>query len=903
MNGETREIKGHVFYNGRLMTKEEYETGVEDYCGEKITHQEADRRRRARSAVGESGEQNQPVPASPEDLPDKENQAAIGKADIGADGGVGSPDEENEKSAESPIPEALDGCRFVKIQSREKRAFEKGWPTSKNYGRTDPEILDHIAGGGNYGVMPTGGVCILDADEPLKMMHLGLLELFAGTYTVRTGGEGMKFHFYFRCEGLTEKVPFHELDTGVHLGEVYGSGASAYCVGPGSVHPSGRSYTVQKDAPLKEIPLDALDEAFFSKVKCSRNPQTPEQAAQPVRRPGPAIRGIAAPLAGTISDQLGLRCEQFLAPENSKQSGHEIIGGHPIHGSETGTNLAINTLKNSWTCRRCNSGGGPLEALAVAKGIIRCDETRPGCLDTHWPEIFDALRSMGYNVATRGDTRKGIVLQHAKDPIHPDELKATLSCIARSMRDRGIHMNDALEKVTKINGSRRVEAPMKAEDVLALVEEAYKAVTFEEARRQAEINRKTPDDLKDIADQILQNGKVLPYFRDVYETIHSGDIPLLDAILCGKSAQFCLNGNGIQPGANGPLGSGKTSGIRAALHLMPPEQVFETSLSNKALFYDDRLRPGSIIFSDDTILDEDLLATMKRAMSNFQRPTEHLTVERGKDQNRSRSLFFPPRMMFIFTTIADAGDDQLNDRLYRLSTDPNPEADKNYEIFLMDRVADGREEFPVTEEVLVCWEIIRDITGHTFRVRIPWSHRVKFLDRSRRRNMGSFFDFVMASAILNYRKRPQAPDPEHLDENGILLEATIEDFEIAKEIFRYNQDTRAYDLTKEEQTLLDWIVREAGDVGIPEPDIIKRFKSRGKAWSRGKIRGILYGYRDRGGLLRKVPGMWSEQQILATSDTKKRAVTVIFAPATVGTKLQDFDDWVRMEDPPEEGVS
>lgn len=58
--------------------------------------------------------------------------------------------------------------------------------------------------------------------------------------------------------------------------------------------------------------------------------------------------------------------------------GNEYRGSHPVHGSTSGENFNINTSKNTWHCFRCNSGGGPLSAIAVKEGLIDCANSRPG---------------------------------------------------------------------------------------------------------------------------------------------------------------------------------------------------------------------------------------------------------------------------------------------------------------------------------------------------------------------------------------------------------------------------------------------------------------------------------------------------------------------------------------------
>ncbi|MCK9327548.1 MAG: YfjI family protein, partial [Bacteroidales bacterium] len=91
--------------------------------------------------------------------------------------------------------------------------------------------------------------------------------------------------------------------------------------------------------------------------------------------------------------QLNLTVSMFLMPDKPRRrSNGEDEGIHPVHGSETGSNLVISADNQKWYCRRHGTGGGPLEALAVAEGIIACEDVVPGCLDVHWRAIFKALR-------------------------------------------------------------------------------------------------------------------------------------------------------------------------------------------------------------------------------------------------------------------------------------------------------------------------------------------------------------------------------------------------------------------------------------------------------------------------------------------------------------------------------
>jgi len=66
--------------------------------------------------------------------------------------------------------------------------------------------------------------------------------------------------------------------------------------------------------------------------------------------------------------------------ELARKSDDEVCGSHPVHGSDTGTNVAIHPADQVWHCFRYSSGGGPLDFLAVCAGLLACEHAKPGGL-------------------------------------------------------------------------------------------------------------------------------------------------------------------------------------------------------------------------------------------------------------------------------------------------------------------------------------------------------------------------------------------------------------------------------------------------------------------------------------------------------------------------------------------
>ncbi len=157
------------------------------------------------------------------------------------------------------------------------------------------------------------------------------------------------------------------------------------------------------------------------------------------------------------------------------------------------------------------------------------------------------------------------------------------------------------------------------------------------------------DEIEREALKILTEGDPLAHFRKAFALLHSGDTDVLDVFVLAGCAQAALTCQGIQPAIAGHKGSGKTTAATAALHLFPEEFVVSTTFSSKALFYDENLQPGCVIFSDDTTLPPDLEGLVKRAMSSFQTGTKYMTVMKEGGKNASKTLFMPERTVFVFT--------------------------------------------------------------------------------------------------------------------------------------------------------------------------------------------------------------------------------------------------------------
>lgn len=262
------------------------------------------------------------------------------------------------------VPQRLRDPRihFIRVKPLDKRPDEGlGWPKVRR-GYDDPQLVAHLERGGNYGVLTGEGLAVIDADSP--DVREAVLASLPPTFTVRTGREGGEGrHFYYWCSNLDKPLRLEcEGTANGKSGDVKFTGGQV--IGPGSVHPSGTRYEILEDRPIATVAAEQIRFALRGFLP-SVDADTPEE------------------LEGEMPDGEGLdqlRIEDVVPLDGLTGNGSKYQGPCPWHGSDTGSNFTIDTEKNVWHCFRHDSGGGPLQAIAVMEGVIECAESRKGAL-------------------------------------------------------------------------------------------------------------------------------------------------------------------------------------------------------------------------------------------------------------------------------------------------------------------------------------------------------------------------------------------------------------------------------------------------------------------------------------------------------------------------------------------
>ncbi len=347
-----------------------------------------------------------------------------------------------------------------------------------------------------------------------------------------------------------------------------------------------------------------------------------------------------------------------------------------------------------------------------------------------------------------------------------------------------------------------------------------------------------PQHIKDRADQMLNEGKALEFLMATCSQFHVGDETTIRATFAAIANQSIENSNGIQPKVSGGSGKGKSHAIKAAFHLVPKEYVFETSLTAKALFHA-HVKPGTIIFSDDADIGEDLEGIIKRCTTNFQDMTNHtLSIKDGNDWT-SKTVTIPERIIWALTSVSDNGSLEYINRQFNLGVDETQDQDIKVWDFLRRKAKEGEKEFHVNDDVLVCREIIRDIKKHLFRVRIPYAERIQWSNPENRRNGAQFLDFIKAFAVFSYRLRAKTDD---------TIDANEDDFKGAVKLYGQRAPNQKLKLNDNEIAVLklmtvneQYTIEKLQQItGKPYHTIYRMFHGRD-----GK----------KSGLLEKVPGL------------------------------------------------
>jgi hypothetical protein len=280
----------------------------------------------------------------------------------------------------------------------------------------------------------------------------------------------------------------------------------------------------------------------------------------------------------------------------------------------------------------------------------------------------------------------------------------------------------------------------------------------------------------------------MQHFINAYSQSHIGHYQILRAVIYAECLKSSCTTKGLQPAVTGSRGSGKSHAVKTAVHLLPKDSVYTATLSPKALFYK-KPEQKTTFYMDDAVLQDDLVSLMKRKQTQFQEPTVYGTVM----DKKWAEISIDKRMVFITTSVSQLGDEQLTDRALLIDIKNEKADDEDFYKFENERRILGLPEFPETEEVSLCRDMLSHIRRNEFRVMMP---SLDFAYYSDRRLIGQCYDLLEASAILNYKNREV-----QLDGDTIVVKATSDDLANAMDfdMFRFSDSDTLSRLSKSER--------------------------------------------------------------------------------------------------------
>jgi len=371
----------------------------------------------------------------------------------------------------------------------------------------------------------------------------------------------------------------------------------------------------------------------------------------------------------------------------------------------------------------------------------------------------------------------------------------------------------------------------------------------ERAKIATETNPQTNNEADSIiqkTNEIMEKGDPVKFLLDTHQKTHVGDENLAMSLLVSIGCQSVKNSDGIHPKVSGESGKGKTHCCRAMARLIPKEWRCETTLSDKAIYYI-KMRPASVVFSDDTVLSETLEGIIKRATSNFQEGDAYQTVDA---QRNPLTLNVPPRITWWLTSVDDNQSLQLLNRQFGGGVDDSNKQDKKVMDFQIQQAMRGEEPFPETEDTKICQEILRNVKSQLFKVKIPFIASLKWYDTENRRNLPVFLDIIKSLAVLRYKQRPI--------NDGYLI-AMPQDYFDARDLYCSRAENQKLKLSDGEKKICEYL----RDVGEASTTTLCNFLKI----SYGRLSQIMGGKDGKSGLLEKVKGMTVER-VSEKEDTK-----------------------------------
>lgn len=335
------------------------------------------------------------------------------------------------------------------------------------------------------------------------------------------------------------------------------------------------------------------------------------------------------------------------------------------------------------------------------------------------------------------------------------------------------------------------------------------------------------------AERILKEAHPIRYMLDVFGHDHEGDGVVAECLAMSLASRSVINSKGLHVSITGESGKGKSHAIDSMLKLVPPEVRMSGRMSDKALFYIQDLKPGTVIALDDITLSDQMQEILKGVTTSFQRPFLYRTVSK---ERVGMTCTIPERCVWWIAKVEGVGDDQIFNRMLTCWIDDSEEQDHRVLARMLTeatKLPEGSGED--REEVLVVRQMWRMLEPAW--VLIPYAEYIQFQSAANRRNPDMLLDLIKTHAILMQYQREQSKQDDIL-----CIAATKEDFKEAARLYDAlhgetgGQSTK---LTKREAALISSLQSlRLLEITIPEMQKIT-------GWASSSLYKLLNGYNSR----------------------------------------------------------
>lgn len=291
----------------------------------------------------------------------------------------------------SVIPEQLQTWRFILLSSKTKipTGEMNGWTENreeKTFSFQNEKLLNHLSNEGNYGVITGKDRFVLAADT--KEVEKAVDERLPKTFTVMSPKHKTK-HFYFYGE-ITKAITCKPSADGDPCADI--KRGNAYVCGPNSTFSNYGQYKVIDDLPIATVTEDQVVAAINEFIS-TKTPKKNKSSCEIIKK----------------HPELNFPIKSIIPNINELSvNGDELKGPHPIHGSTTGSNFHIDTVKNQWFCFRHWVGGGPLELLAVLNHIVDCENIGKGLRGAQFVQTVKKAEELELVKNFKFDSLKGV---------------------------------------------------------------------------------------------------------------------------------------------------------------------------------------------------------------------------------------------------------------------------------------------------------------------------------------------------------------------------------------------------------------------------------------------------------------------------------------------------------------